>query len=117
MKVRMPKKSTKKTTAEQPTLAEQSPAVSSVAPPAPPVKKEDGGPAFPLSRSQQAVEFKWGMSLRDYFAGQAMASIVAAKLGENSELYGHPDGLLSKADGYAGVAYAIADAMLVARKR
>ena len=69
----------------------------------------DGGPAFPppLVFDQHGKNITWnyrGMSLRDWFAGQAMAGTV-----------GNPD-----CDPYpheiAKTAYAIADAMLKARE-
>lgn len=88
---------------------------------APPVKKEDGGPAFPLSRSQQSIDFKWGMSLRDYFAAKAMASIVEnwrtmheADEDGNSEIWPSIGDINAK--NAAAKAYKIADAMLAARK-
>lgn len=70
---------------------------------------DDGGPAFPLR-----VEFpttgphhELGMSLRDWFAGKALAGICA-----------HTDtGNAPPCEGEARVAYAFADAMLAERKR
>jgi hypothetical protein len=38
-------------------------------------KKNDGGPAFPIPSN---VITKYGMSLRDWFAGQAMAAMVGS---------------------------------------
>ena len=49
-----------------------------------------------------------GMTLRDYFAGQAVAQIIATCA--NDTTHG-----MSKADYFAGRAYEIADAMLKAR--
>ena len=63
----------------------------------------DGGPAFP-------VEWKTfngglgGMSLRDWFAGQALAGLLA-----NTECHATPEG-------YASDAYMQADAMLKAKE-
>ena len=66
-------------------------------------KQDDGGPAFPGNREQNesGVWFNgWpGMSLRDWFAGQALAGLLA---NEN-------DGAIVKQ------AYLFADAMLAAR--
>jgi hypothetical protein len=59
-------------------------------------KLNGGGPAFPFA------EYHPGMSLRDWFAGQAMAAIGNACY----ERYSH----------MAQDAYEIADAMLAARK-
>ena len=49
-----------------------------------------------------------GMTLRDYFAGQAISQIIAACA--NDTTHG-----MTKADYFAGRAYEIADAMLKAR--
>lgn len=78
--------------------------------------KEDGGPAFPtrvfrdVSYSNKYGESivkgvlidKGGMSLRDYFAGQALAGIITRYSTDNTE-------------SDARVAYQYADAMLKAR--
>ena len=73
---------------------------------------DDGGPAFPVPvtptrgggwASCKEVE---GMSLRDWFAGQALAGMFAADT---------PDSVLT-ADDKADQAYHAADAMLAARK-
>jgi hypothetical protein len=69
----------------------------------------DGGPAFPVHGGHHSDDdprnqiLGGGMSLRDWFAGQALAGIIAADdhTGEPSDI-----GL---------VAYALADAMLAAR--
>jgi len=60
----------------------------------------DGGPAFPDDRSQV------GMTLRDYFAGQALAGFCAAP----HDLRNHTDKVMVIG------AYRAADAMLAARK-
>lgn len=60
---------------------------------------DDGGPAFPPDLGSQ---FK-GMTLRDYFASQALAGICA---------YG-----CRKFEDAASDAYGFADAMLAERKR
>lgn len=61
----------------------------------------DGGPAFPGAFDQPA-----GMSMRDWFAGQAMAGWLAS--------FGPDDGC--RASVIADFSYEIADAMLVARE-
>ena len=61
--------------------------------------RHDGGPAFPVA----ADEFTTGMTLRDWFAGQALAGILA-----------NPS-RLDSIDNTTGGAYTIADAMLMAR--
>lgn len=65
------------------------------------MSKEDGGPAFPTPA-------RYGMTLRDWFAGQALAGIIAAAA--------HPDNTdLPRRDDTSVIAYAYADAMLKAR--
>lgn len=79
--------------------------------------KDDGGPAFsgthlenvpiggPGWSSETTVERKHlGMSLRDWFAGQALPGIV--------ELF-----RINSAQEAASMAYKVADAMLEARKK
>ena len=68
----------------------------------------DGGPAFPVvfdhgdCKSEQE-----GMSLRDYFAGQAISAVVDDRA---------RDGAIADPPSVARESYAIADAMLTARK-
>jgi len=76
-----------------------------------PTKIDDGGPAFPLATSCGSNESVNGMSLRDWFAGQALAGLLA-----------HPE-CTKVGPGYeittcclADESYACADAMLAARK-
>lgn len=64
--------------------------------------KTNGGPAFPVPGLQHDEDFN-GMTLRDYFAAGALANP-----------YTQDD---SSANAVATWAYAIADAMLDARKR
>ena len=73
-------------------------------------KINDGGPAFPASYYTDDGEWakRDGMTLRDYFAGQAVSQIIATCA--NDTTHG-----MSKADYFAGRAYEIADAMLKAR--
>lgn len=73
----------------------------------------DGGPAFPRPYSCQNIPAQRGMSLRDYFAGQALAGMLAAngvmeeatKVGDQPQI------------GLAVVAYNIADAMIAERAK
>ena len=71
----------------------------------------DGGPAFPCSNEQLThgnpqVGDAWsGMSLRDYFAGQALMGFMANT--KRPTTYAADD---------AAWAYTIADAMLAARE-
>lgn len=72
--------------------------------------RDDGGQAFPtptvFGGNNGAVWGESGMSLRDWFAGQALAWCLN-EFGGNAEDQTH----------YAAAAYEIADAMLEARKR
>ena len=63
---------------------------------------DDGGPAFPVQHREGGPDE--GMSLRDYFAGQALVGILM-NFGPSPSKY------------RAGQAYEFADAMLEARKR
>lgn len=75
-------------------------------------KIDDGGPAFPgaadTAEGHQMREY--GMSLRDWFAGQALAGILA---GGFANTIPHDD--ISGGSQAAGFAYMYADAMLAAR--
>ena len=66
-------------------------------------KPKDGGPAFPCTDAKGFVSE--GMSLRDYFAGQALAGQL-----------GDPDGEIN-AILIARWSYAYADAMLAEREK
>jgi hypothetical protein len=65
---------------------------------------KDGGPAFPKSDNHWPES---GMSLRDWFAGQALAGMASISLEDGDMIMGWAD--MSKA------AYRAADAMLAAR--
>ena len=68
---------------------------------------DDGGPAFPHSSSPMRGDLtEWGMTLRDWFAGQALGHIPA--LLDVTEQN-------ASCENIAGHAYQIADAMLAAR--
>lgn len=64
---------------------------------------KDGGPAFPQTPSEYFAPT--GMSLRDWFAGQALAGIGLAAM----QKYQYPES-------WAKQAYDLADAMLKARE-
>ena len=70
------------------------------------MRREDGGPAFPARaqyyRSGERAKECDGITLRDWFAGQALAGLLSC-----------PSGCGPK--GYATDAYLFADAMLAAR--
>jgi hypothetical protein len=69
-------------------------------------KKETGGPAFPLKEANTGDAL--GMTLRDHFAGQALATIPA---------YHRADVERWEAYDFAHHAYQIADAMLAERAK
>ena len=67
------------------------------------MNKETGGAAFPTTLDQ-VNGFRDGMTLRDYFAAKALTGMLA-----DSELKATPDEFATRS-------YALADAMLEARK-
>ncbi|UNK39332.1 hypothetical protein MNR02_06405 [Shinella sp. H4-D48] len=73
-------------------------------------KIEDGGPAFPLAVQPDFQFAENGMSLRDWFAGQAIPAIIE-RCGADHRL---PHEHIT--DYFARKAYEVADAMLLARK-
>jgi len=82
-------------------------------------KKEDGGAAFPailaVSEDGQLRHSNIpGMSLRDWFAGMALAGMIA-KYGVSDDL----NGLMTQStpNCQATDSYALADAMIVRRKK
>lgn len=83
------------------------------------MKRDDGGPAFPQSLTLER-EFVGsdGMSLRDYFAGQVLGSIVgdaqwSAAAMQQREWEATPVG---PSQVMARICYSVADAMIAARK-
>lgn len=72
------------------------------------MKPEDGGPAFPHDARDMGKSAANGMSLRDYFAGQALPAVYAA-----CDLRAEGDRRSPRT--VAKVAYAVADAMLAER--
>lgn len=76
--------------------------------------REDGGPAFPeaywATPESDEPSYRSGMSLRDWFAGQALAGILAFP--------GAVDGNREKSKGFvAKAAYTYADALLAERSK
>ena len=67
---------------------------------------DNGGPAFPATMGEHGIE--GGMSVRDYFAGQALPSLLPERILPWEDV---------SAEKVANAAYAIADAMLKARGR
>ncbi len=65
--------------------------------------KPNGGPAFPVSIDKPAGYGTDGMSLRDWFAGQALAGLV--------------NGRKDYVKAFAEEAYSVADAMLAERRK
>jgi hypothetical protein len=75
----------------------------------------DGGPAFPVAdtiypNGQMQYGFN-GMSLRDYFAGQALAGILACPVPIRLS-----DGPIAANNSYSKTAFVLADAMIAARE-
>ena len=75
------------------------------------MKKDTGGPAFPMLGHMEDGEFEadtqfMGMTLRDYFAAKAMAAYLAAARGNPPE-----------PETTAECAYFMADAMLAERNK
>lgn len=66
--------------------------------------RDNGGPAFPVDTG---TSYSRGMSLRDWFAGQAMAALISGGLSGGN--------FIEWGDAARG-AYIAADAMLEARK-
>ena len=64
--------------------------------------RDDGGPALPVAVNGDTTA---GMSLRDYFAGQALIGLLAGATGA------------ATAELFAAEAYLCADAMIQERKK
>lgn len=72
------------------------------------IPEEQGGPAFPSLYPRSDEDGKQGMSMRDYFAGQAITAIIA-----NRSFILNEDGMALMAER----SYDLANAMLKARKK
>jgi hypothetical protein len=91
--------------------------------------KDEGGQAFPVP-STEDHHYIPGMTLRDYFAGQALAAAINIKRAELSEAVKHSQrdhddledfeadrrSVKNECQEVAWVAYDLADAMLVIRE-
>lgn len=73
-------------------------------------KIEDGGPAFPHMAADGHTDYRLGLTVRDWFAGQALVGILA---GGFADTIPHDD--VNGGGDAAFFAYQYADAML-ARK-
>lgn len=71
--------------------------------------EDTGGPAFPISIPGRGDNGAEGMSLRDYFAGQALTGMLASAPVADRSKPNHK--------GWAANAYAFADAMIAERKK
>ena len=69
------------------------------------MSRTDGGPAFPVQRDQSTsvITGTKGMSLRDWFAGQALQAIIPRAPSDAAQKNGKH---------YAKIAYKMANAML-----
>ena len=67
---------------------------------------DDGGPAFPFAGVEGVWPAKEGMSLWDWFAGQALAGLIAGKWC-----------VVESDDKTAETAYRMADAMISEKRR
>lgn len=75
-------------------------------------ERDNGGPAFPKTREAIIDSRSAGMTLRDWFAGQALAGLVQLRaVHEAARESGEPAEKIT-----AAAAYEYADAMLEARK-
>jgi hypothetical protein len=77
----------------------------------------DGGPAFPTDHSNttEYTDIKGGMSLRDYFAGQALVGLLGNP--DRTIKQQQTDGMAELAmQAYAISAYRFADEMLKVRE-
>jgi hypothetical protein len=73
----------------------------------------DGGPAFPRPETEKEYGHA-GMTLRDYFAGQAIKGVQAAVV--EAAKAGRVSDDLSSETAMAESSYRIADAMIAARR-
>ena len=84
-------------------------------------KIDDGGTAFPLTGevlAYQKGEPQFGMTLRDYFAAQAMQGFISSKAWHPDFIFPADfafDGQKRAANAVASAAYKYANAMLLVR--
>ena len=81
------------------------------------MKKNDGGPAFPIAPVEGFPKWRGhkGISVRDYFAAQVIAQCsITVKVGDDEA---DPALVAAYAYRYAKTAYAIADAMIEERSK
>jgi len=84
---------------------------------------DDGGPAYPVQNwlptlgADEATRPHWGMSLRDWFAGQAMAALIPNSKANESAIAGAKKFDIPFTTAMAQVAYGFADAMLAERAK
>jgi hypothetical protein len=72
--------------------------------------------AFPeVPGDFNGYEGRAGMTLRDWFAGQAIGAVVRQCAGDAA--FGYPEGITSMEQLFASKAYAVADAMLAERAK
>ena len=72
-------------------------------------ERQDGGPAFPLTVPDKYGRAPSGMSLRDWFAGQALAGLMSDP--------GLRPCSVEEFEHMAARLYQVADAMLAARQK
>lgn len=70
--------------------------------------KQDGGPAYPLQPASMPEMHYLGMSLRDYFAGQALVGLLGGRGGPIQKIFLSDE---------ASLCYQYADAMLTERNK
>ena len=74
---------------------------------------KDGGPAFPMVWGHaEAINSDGGMSLRDWFAGQALLGVIPIINTSDDQQY-----VFDNAQDYAKLVYAIGDAMINERQK
>lgn len=81
-------------------------------------EKNNGGAAFPCHPNSQAGHFKQdGMTLRDYFAGEALNGMLADWESAKAIIAAHGGGNAEFGHAMAAMAYGISDAMLAERAK
>lgn len=80
------------------------------------MKSEDGGTAFPHVNPVTAQTYNAGMTLRDWFAGQALQGLFAWSVERGIGNMLDPGDARAVDSLFAQAAYRIADAMLSQRK-